>query len=64
MENLLCEAYTTLRKGSAADPKEREEARKFVRRYWDQPDSRDVIMKVLKKLDIEEKELNEIYNSQ
>jgi hypothetical protein len=63
MDKLLREAYITLR-STNTNPKDREEARKFVRRYWDQPDSKEVILKVLKELDDEEAKINEILSSQ
>lgn len=63
MDKLLREAYITLR-STNTNPKDREEARKFVRRYWDQPDSKEVILKVLKELDDEEAKINEILYSE
>jgi hypothetical protein len=63
MDKLLREAYTTLR-STKSNPKDREEARMFVRRFWDQPGAKEVITKVLKELDDEEAEINEILFSQ
>lgn len=54
MEPFIRDAYITLREpvdGSQEQRKRKEVARKFVRNFWDQPNSKEVIMRVLEDLD-------------
>lgn len=54
MENVLRDAYITLREpvnGSEEQRAEKEAARKFVRKFCDQPNAKEIVMKIIEELD-------------